>query len=393
MLPEARTRSAEPPPPPNQKFSIISGGPWNELARRLHLLRPDGVLRVWRLVAFAWVPLVLATAVRMAFGRAADPMMLDLSVHVRFLVSLPLLVVSERLLEPQCRVAIDQLYTGRFADPHALDTVLARAERMRDRPWAELVLAALALAGGQLVLWGVAGPTGLFHGIDVAQTSFARIWYTALALPLLQFLTLRWLWRWLLWCWILWRLSRLPLAGVATHPDGAAGLGFLGAPVTGFAAFVLAFSSMLAAAWGTQLIDGYVTTPSLLPSMILFLVIAFLASCGPLLPFSLHLFNARRQALAVYSPFALDYVRDFHHKWIDQRGGEPVLGTPDLQSLADLGNSYRVIETTGLFLFSTRKLTELWLAAIIPMLPLALTQVSVEVVVRRIGSALFGGLI
>lgn len=376
-----------------REFSITSGGPFKRLARRLRLLDSRGAVRVWRLTAVAWLPLLVGSLIRMLLGGGPDPMVLDLSVHVRFLIALPLLVLSERLLEPQCRAAVTQLYVGNLADAAALDRVIARAERMRDAPWAELVLAGLAVLGGELLLWGVTGPTGLFHGVEQVEWTVSRIWYAVIAWPLLQFLAWRWLWRWGIWTIVLVRIVRLPLAATATHPDRAAGLRFLSGPVTGFAAYVLAYASVLAGAWGTQLLAGRVTVPSLVPSLILLLVVAFLIACGPLLPFTVHLYRAQRRSLLAYGPFALDYVRRFHGKWIEGRSEEQVLGTPDIQSWSDLDNAYQAIQSTSMFVFSSRKLAELWLAAIVPMLPLVATVVPIDELLKRIGSALLGGLL
>jgi len=378
---------------PARQFSIMSGGPMYRLGRRLRVIGPTGEIRIWRVVAFAWLPLLLGALGRIVIGDRPDPIFFDISVHTRFLASLPLLVLSGRLLEPQCRAAVELLYVGNFVDRAALDRVITRAERLRDSTWAEGVMAATALVGGQLVLWGVTGPTGLFHGIEHAESSASQLWYAGVALPLLQFLTLRWLWRWAIWTFILVRVSRLPLALIATHPDRAAGLRFLSGPVTGFAAFELAFGSMLAGAWGTQLADGRVTVPAVLPTFIAFLVTSFLLACGPLLVFCPHLFRAQRQALLVYNPFALSYVVRFHRKWIERRTTEEVLGTPDLQSMADLDGSFQIIQETGMFVFSLRKLSELWIAGILPMLPLVVTMVPVDAMLKRIGSMLFGGLL
>jgi hypothetical protein len=363
------------------------------LGRRLRLIEPTGKFHVWRIVAIAWLPLLLATLIRIVIGARPDPIFLDLSVHARFLVSLPLVVLSGRLLEAQCRGAVELLYIGNFADREALDRVISRAERFRDSVWVEGVLAATALLGGQLVLWGVVGPTGMFHGIEHAQLSVSQLWYAGIALPLLQFLALRWLWRWAIWTFVLVRVSRLPLAVIATHPDRAAGLRFLSGPITGFAAFVLAFGSMLAGAWGTQLAAGRVTVPQVLPTLIAFLVISFLLACVPLLVFCPHVFRAQRRAVLLYNPFALSYVIRFHRKWIERQTGEEVLGTPDLHSMADLDGSFQIIQETRMFVFSVRKLSELWIAGILPMLPLVVTVVPVDAMVKRIGSMLFGGLL
>lgn len=376
------------------EFSITAG-PFNRLARRLHLADASGNLLAWRLASIAWLPLLLDSVIRAVLGSRVDPIVLDLSVHARFLISLPLLVVAEHLLRTQCQAAVTLLHAGNVIDRDELERMVQRASARRDNVWIELAFVAIALTGGQLVLWGVTGPTGLFHGIEATSSSFLRFWYGGLALPLLQFLALRWLWRWLIWTMMLVRLARLPLATIATHPDRAAGLRFVSAPVTAFATFELAFATILAGAWGTQLIDGRITVPALFPTFIAFLVIVGLFAFAPLVPFTPHLYRAQRRSLLVYNPFALEYVRRFHSKWIERRSatGEDVLGTPDIQSLADLDNAYQIISQTGMFVFNSRKLVELWLAAVVPMLPLVLTVVPVEQLLRRIASALFGGLL
>ncbi len=386
MKPDLRTGAPE---------LSITTGPFNRFARHVHLADASGSLRAWRLAGIAWLPLLLDSAIRVVLGARIDPIVLDISVHARFLVALPLLVVAEHLLRTQCQAAVTLLHVGKVIETSELERMVQRASRLRDNIWVELSFVAVALTGGQLVLWGVTGPTGLFHGIEATESSFLRFWYGGLALPLLQFLALRWLWRWVIWTMMLVRLARLPLATIATHPDRAAGLRFLSAPVTAFATFELAFTTILAGAWGTQLIDGRITVPALFPTFIAFLVIVALFALSPLVPFTPHLYRAQRRSLLVYNPFALEYVRRFQAKWIERRSttGEDVLGTPDIQSLADLDNAYQIIGETGMFVFNSRKLVELWLAAIVPMLPLVLTVVPVEQLVRRIASGLFGGLL
>lgn len=375
-------------------FSLVTIGPFERLARRLGLARANGEIYGWRLAAVAWLPLAVGSALRGIAGRGLDPIVLDISVHARLLISLPLLALATHLLKVQCRVAVHLIYEGELAEAEAIDRAHDRAVALRDNTWIDVAFAALALTSGQLVLWGVSGPTGLFHGVQHAESSGIRFWYAGVALPLLQFLAMRWLWRWLIWSYFLLQIARLPLVTLATHPDRAAGLGFLAGPMTAFSSFVLGFGSIMAAAWATQLLAHRVTVPALLPTFIEFVVIALLFACGPLVPFSVHLFRAQRMTTARYHPFALDYVRSFDRKWIGpERTAESPLGTSDLQSLADLGNSLRVVEDTRMFVFGTRKLTELWIAAILPMLPLVLAVVPVTDLLRRLGKMLFGGLI
>jgi len=49
------------------------------------------------------------------------------------------------------------------------------------------------------------------------------------------------------------------------------------------------------------------------------------------------------------------YVNDFDHKWIDSKAviKQSQLGTPDLQSLADLSTSIKIIQDMRIVLFIT----------------------------------------
>ena len=77
-------------------------------------------------------------------------------------------------------------------------------------------------------------------------------------------------------------------------------------------------------------------------ALVVFLLIIVL---GPLLLFLPHLAAARRIGLREYGTLAQRYVRGFDDKWLRGRApaGEPLIGSADIQSLADLGNSYQIV--------------------------------------------------
>jgi hypothetical protein len=310
-------------------------------------------------------------------------------VHVRLLVAIPIMLLGEQLIEPQCRGALGTLYTGDLADRGVLERCAARAEELRDSAIAEAVLLALAIAGGQLVMFGA---LGAFHGVGATgEWTFARLWYGCVAIPAFQFVAYRWLWHWTIWTYVLIRIARHPLAAIATHPDGAAGLGSLAWPITGFSSFVFAMASVLSAAWGTQLLAHRMSSKDLLPEILAFLVIAIALACGPALLFTSHLYRARRRTLASYTQLATEYVKRFDAKWIGNATTD-LLGTSDLQSLADLGNSFQVIVRTRMLVFAPRSVLDLVAAALVPMIPLALSFVTVEQILKRIITALVGGI-
>ena len=372
----------------------LADDPFLRALHRLHLTRRDGSPRAWAIVAIAWMPLLVSALLRVGVGQRPSPILHDLSAHVRLLIGIPLLIEAERLLEPRCQAVIDQLYRGRLAEPAALDRIVERAGRLRDARLVELALLAIVGLGGLAVVWGHVGPTGLFSGISEAGSiSFARAWYVLVALPITQFLMLRWLWHWGIWSYVEVRVARLPLATIATHPDRAAGLGFLATPLAAFAGFVLAIAATMAAAWGTKILDGQATLPTLVPSFLGFVVLALMVACGPLLLFIRPLYRARLRELPRYHGLALDFVRTFHRKWIEGRpAGEPLVSTPDLSAWNDLCGAYGSLVQVRLVPFGPRAVIGIVIAAVIPMLPLVAMTMPLTELLAKIARALLGGL-
>ena len=90
--------------------------------------------------------------------------------------------------------------------------------------------------------------------------------------------------------------------------------------------------------------------------------------------------------------FAARYVSGFDRKWLgaDNPPEEPLLGTPDLQSLADLGNSVSIVRNMRSILVSPRMLTEFAIAALVPLLPLLLLKYPVAELAKMFFARLSG---
>lgn len=387
------TPSPERQPAESRQFAF-ERGPITGAFQRLHLTGRNARLRARTLVALTWLPLLASALVREIEGRRPQPILFDLSVHARLLIVLPLLIVAARLLDVRCRGAIDQLYKGDFAERARVDRIIDMAERLRDSRLAGMAILAIALFAGQAVLWGLVGPTGVFAGVtDAGALSFVRLWYGFVALPVVQLLLLRFCWHWAIWSFVVVRVSRLQLATIATHPDHAAGIGFLSSPISAFWCFVLAEATMLGSAWATQILAGRATMNDLIPAFIGFLIVVALVAFSPLVLYIGILYRARHRATHRFNQLALEYVREFDQKWCDRR--EPdrgLLGTADLQSLNDLMGAYASLVKVRMFPFGTRDLAGVWVAAIIPMLPLIFTSTPVDALVVRIGRAMLTGL-
>ena len=112
---------------------------------------------------------------------------------------------------------------------------------------------------------------------------------------------------------------------------------------------------------------------------------------GPLLVFAPQLAQAKRTGLREYGTLAERYVREFDAKWL--RGGapadEPFVGSSDIQSLADLGNSFEVVRTMRIAPVTKETVLQLVVATIAPIVPLALTMMPLEELLKTLLGVVF----
>ena len=83
-------------------------------------------------------------------------------------------------------------------------------------------------------------------------------------------------------------------------------------------------------------------------------------------------------------------MTEFDEKWL--RGGardEALLGAADIQSLADLANSYAVVRQMRSVPFSFSDVKVLLAAFLVPMLPLLLTMMPLEELAQRLIKIIF----
>ena len=112
---------------------------------------------------------------------------------------------------------------------------------------------------------------------------------------------------------------------------------------------------------------------------------------GPLLVFAPQLAHAKRTGDREYGTLAERYVREFDAKWL--RGGAPadetLVGSGDIQSLADLGNSFEVVRTMRIAPITKEAIIQLVAATLAPVVPLALTMMSLEELLKKLFGILF----
>lgn len=387
-----------------EDFSLVLGGPLFQLLRRARLSDDAMMLVRRRIIAIsllAWLPLLLLSALegKLWGEEVAVPFLRDLETHIKFLVVIPLLVIAELVVHQRMRPIV-QTFLDRNLIPEAamarFDAAITSAFRLRNSVFAELVLIGIVYGVGVLIIWRH------FTALDAStwyatpsngdsNLSLAGMWFGYVSLPIFQFLLLRWYFRIVIWARFLWQVSRIELRLVPTHPDRLGGLGFLAGTVYAFTVLAVAHGTLLAGQLasrifflGASLLD-YKIEIGLLVVYVLCLVF------GPLLVFAPRLAQVKRLGLREYGKLAERYVREFDTKWL--RGGapadEPLVGSGDVQSLADLNNSFEVVRTMRMAPVTRDAVFRLAAAVLVPIVPLALTIMPLEDLVKQLFGILF----
>lgn len=355
------------------------GGPLHRLGVRLGLVRGDKhTVRLGLAIgALLWIVLLALGLIEGVVERLFS--MSVLGGHVRLLLATPLFFLCETWVSHSMAAFAREIASAGVVPEStmaAFKAEIERSNRWKDSWVPDVVCALVAGPIGALAPHiGLLGATGVPDGIAQLELTWTAQWYWGVCLPVFRFLMLRWLWRLGWWCHFLWRVSRLKLRLVPTHPDGVAGLGYLEVVHAEFAPLILALSAVQSASIAEEIHRGSMTFDAAYPALAVVFIVVAVLFIGPLCVFIPRLWACRAQGLADYMSFSSHYVNSFDNKWMKPAPEcEPLLGTADLQSLADLQNSIGRVREMRLIPVGQELLIGMLASAALPMLPLALLR-------------------
>ena len=388
-----------------QDFSLVLGGPLFQLLRRMHVSGDALELvrrRILVIVLIVWLPLLaLSTLKGQAWGgRAAVPFLFDLEVQIRFLIALPLLIIAELIVHQRLRLVVRQFVDRNVIPEPALlrfDAAIASASRLRNSVLAEVLLIALVYIVGVLFVWRhyvALATAATWYAMPTAEGlkfSLTGWWYAYVSLPVFQFMLLRWYYRIFIWARFLWHLSRIELSLLPTHPDRVGGLGFVGNVSFAFSPLAVAHGAMLAGLIANRIFYVGASLPEFKMEIAGYLIFILCLVLGPFLVFAPQLASAKRTGLREYGTLAERYVREFDVKWLRSgaAANEPLVGSADIQSLADLGNSFEIVKTMRVAPITKDAVLGVCVAVLAPIVPLMLTMFSLEELVKKLVGVLF----
>ena len=405
------------PPPASERsesvvsvpFSLFEGDLLNRIYvqlglgthRRFYLLRRSIVM-----VLLTWVPVAILAWRQHLYELALSPInyFADFAAYVQFLVALPLFVAAERIVDVSTREAAEEFIRCGVIHPDDIprvEEIHAIVERARKTWWSDAACVLFAYVFSFAILVPEFGDNTLpsWHAqgdVHARSLTAAGVWEFFIALPLLNYTWLRFIWKILIWCYYLYRITRLKLELYSTHPDLTGGLGFISETQGRFAVFILAYGlSNIAATVGYEIVvlDYDLSIMPVWGPLVGFTIGAPLLFTLPLFMFTKQLFRTKRRALAAYRARISEQSRRAESYWQDS--GKPHSAQEEIRELTELttlGTLFQRIERMRVVPFDLRSFGQLvgsTLGSIATLLPLLHAKGEFAGFVEMIGK-LFG---
>ncbi|MFN0051398.1 MAG: hypothetical protein ACKV0T_04360 [Planctomycetales bacterium] len=382
------------------EIELVRRGLTQHLADRLGLAgtTPQQRLRrVLLLIGVTWLPPAIFSWINgQAFGSQVEvPFFHDLEVHVRFLIVVPMLQLADAVVALSLAAQVRHLH-GPGVVPESerggLRAAITEAVAWRSSRLAEGLLAILAY----VLTLALRLQLGLSEGKSSWErsetlVSVAGWWHILISLPVLYFLLLRWSWIFLVWARFLFRVSRLKLELTPTHPDRAGGLGFLGWGMASFGTVLMAVAAVISSAMIHQIVHLGDSLEDMKYHVMVFVVGALVVLHAPLLAFSGQLARCRFAGMLEFGALAWRHDRAFDEKWVQNPPADldqQILGSADIQSLADMATCYEHVDRMRLLPFDTKASIVLAGSIVLPMLPLVGTAIPVAEIVSKLSEFL-----
>ena len=347
-------------------------------------------------VAAAWVPLALLCALR--GGGSFQSFLTDYATQSRFLIIIPVLVLSAPALhERRTQVAqhIETFLVPRDQHPtfHADWT---STDKLRDSWLVRILIAVLVYA---TVIWldQYLSPEGIeftawWKGTGGLRfMSPAGTWAAFVSYPIVFYLGFLWLWRQLLWLRFLRLTTRLNLQLVAAHPDGLGGLGFLEGALRGQLPFAFCLGVGLAGAVANRVFHDGQKLAAFRNLPVILIAAVLLVCVAPYFLFTSTLMRMRRHAMLKYGAFARAVGEQFEKKWLHRANSldEEVLEVPDFSTTTDLYGVVNNINNIRVIPVGRVDLYALIFVTLIPGIPVVIASIPFDTIIRDSMKLLF----
>lgn len=352
------------------------------------------------LVIICWVPLALFTLLQGKFwtGNINDSFITNFDTQARFLISLPILVLSERLISSKLGLILGQFKKSgviKKEEYPQFDLITQKAMRFLKSNWTFVAIVLFCYLQVILVIFYESENTSMLtwqlaDSDGESKLNLAGRWSTIVSRPIVSFLFLKWLLRIFVWGWMLRNISLLKLNLFPMHPDLCGGLGFLGYALSFFSPIAFAISATIA---GNMIdfiqIEGVHIKTMLIPGLGYFLFITLLFTL-PLFSFTGKLIDGREQSVFENYDYANGIYRELRKKFL--KGHDMVdaddLKSPDFSAASDLSAVVENAQNMKYTPFTLKDLLPLWGMTALPFLAVIFMEIPISELFKVILSVL-----
>ena len=315
------------------------------------------------------------------------PLHLDFAAIARLLAALPLLMLAAPWFEQLMEEALEHAPRAQLVPAAAVGRYQGWVSRLRDlrtHPVAEIVIVALAI-GSTILHPPLPGPLAGLKGWGFAvsgELNAAGFWYCHVAMALLRTVLLLWAWRLLLWTIFLGSLPFLHLDLNPAHPDGTAGIGYVGfvqqrlAVVLAANGFILSGIIANRVWWRGEEIERHFH--ALASYVILYPLILLL----PLVLTVPLLLRTKQRGIFAFGGIGQQLARAFHDRWIAGAPVEEPLESPNPSAVADFGAVYGSVQNMRIFPMGGWNILAIFVSAMAPLTLLIFLYVPPESLLR-----------
>ncbi|NLT68729.1 MAG: hypothetical protein GXX84_19220 [Acidobacteria bacterium] len=324
---------------------------------------------------------------------AARSFLSDSALHARSLVAVPILILGEYFSLPLLREISGRFRSLVSEDERGLFEAYLDPVRSFRLPVA-VVIASIVCAYLVVLILLRYLPLSSISGWQRGYGDGFRLfspggwWNVLVNVPLVLSLVFMWIWRLFLWSRFLWQISRLRLQLIASHPDGMAGLRFLGYSPAALLPLSVALSAILAGMIADRVLLFGEPVMSYQHLLYTFAAVVIVLYYGPAIILTGKLFNVRRRGVVAYSRLANRVGRSFEEKWMKDSDAS-ALEVPDFSATADLYHVVEQVYRMRVVPIDMKSLGIFITVTLIPFLPVILLQVPLKTIVQKIAALSF----
>ena len=385
----------------SENFSLSAGGPFDNALIKMGMQNKPKKLALL-VLCITWLPIAIISAIEgTLFSGCQLPFLKDVAMQGRILVALPILIVIRFIIDNKVSIVLKYIsdsLMSREEQQLMLNKALNRAKKLTSSALTETILLLIVIATTISFV-----KVGVYSGLEGEKTSWiasansenhslsvAGYWALIISIPMVQFLTLRWLWRYFVWILLLFRLSKAKLNLLPTHADRSGGLGIIILAQKNFNLIFLAGSVVISGQFIAQLNEQPEIFNTLRSEAIGYIIFSLILIIFPLLFFIGQLTKTKNDGLLYLSNLGATLSRKFEREWVNNLQIEKEIEEKqvDPSMIYDYAGMYDNLQQLRVVPVTPRDIISMGVLLIAPFIPILFIHFSVAELVKRIAGLL-----